>query len=796
MILDLLVWFSVISWFLLNALFLKTIKAETTNPHETTRKKHKVFCSMLQKSFPLFILLSAVLMTAPISAQTKRRPAAKPTPGKTTHTIKSIAPLTPEQQKRLAAFDMVWKTIKDNYFDQTFNGLNWDDIRKEYQSKALKAAGSLEFHTVLQDMISRLNRSHFVIVPPEVYRELEKAKDQAREKDAAGKEEEDGEGEEPGDKDHDEFFLNDDDAKFGIGIDIRMIGSQVVITGVEEASAADKAGLKPGFVIDKVNDVSLKELLQKMLFAGSYGKLTEKVFPMAVLGYFINGEKESSVLIDYLDDKDKPQAVIIKRERLNGRLIKPVPNFPRQFFSFESRSLNADTGYLRFNMFAMPAVEGICGALREFKDKKAVIIDLRGNIGGSIGAMIGIVGLLIDKPVILGTQIFKSSKEPILVRPQGRKYDGKLIVLVDSMSHSAAEIFAGGLQENGGLKVVGEKSAGQALPSTTVVLSTGALFMYPYANFQTPGGNFIEGNGVEPDVKVPRERKTLLEGKDSQLDAAVALLKVETEKTPERPEREVFKAAGPQLPPLPTKAQLQDLIKLGSPLKAPAAAAKIEKKYDEQALKIINEFIAAAGGEQAWKKIKSYSAAGKVEIMRAGTKVEGDIQLIGKSPDKSAEIMSIEAVGEVRGIFDGKKYYLQSDLTGNSEYNDSRQVREMGLAANLQEMLRIKDIYSQVIYIGEYQRKGKTAALVKAVTADGIEVAFAFDTASKLLVQRIGTFTNSSYDDYRKVGDVMVPFWQTRSDAMKIKLSEFKLNVPVEDSFFVPKDNCFSAQKQ
>lgn len=211
---------------------------------------------------------------------------------------------------------------------------------------------------------------------------------------------------------------------------------------------------------------------------------------------------------------------------------------------------------------------------------------------------------------------------------------------------------------------------------------------------------------------------------------------------------------------------------------------------------MIGEYITASGGAEALKKLSSYSAIGKVELSRAGARIEGSIQLIGKTPDKSAEILTIDAVGEVRGIFDGKTYYLQSDLTGNSDYSSARQIRELNLAADLQEMLKIKDTYNQVLYVGEYERNGKPAILLRAITADGIENAFAFDKASKLLLQRTGAYLNSSYDDYRKVGDVMVPFWQTRSDSMIIKLSEFKLNVPVEDSFFVPKDNCFSAQKQ
>lgn len=742
-------------------------------------------------------MLLLLIISGSTFSQTKRHRRAKPRPVAVTQTPAPPVPLTPEQEKRMQAFDTVWKTIKDNYFDQTFNGLNWDNIRKEYQPRILKASGSFEFHSILQEMINRLDRSHFMIIPPEVYRELEKAKNEIKGKESAKPEEEGPEND--GDKAAaEDFFFDDSDSQFGIGIDIRLIGGQILITEVEPNSAAERAGLKTGYVIDKINSVSLKQLLQRLTFAGSYGKLAEKVFSLVILSDFIDGAKESSVLIDYLDEKDKPGAVSIQRERLNGKLIKPVPNFPRQFFSFETRSLNDDTGYIRFNMFAIGAVEGMCRALREFKDKKAVIVDLRGNIGGSIGALMGITSMLIDRPLILGTQIYKNSRESVLVVPQGRKYNGKLIVLIDSMSHSAAEIFASGLQENGRLKVVGEKSAGEALPSTTLMLATGALFMYPFANFQTPDGKFIEGVGVQPDVKVARERKGLLEGKDSQLDAAMALTKTDVPRAilPPPPMSSTSPLSGVKGAPNGS-AKVGIIDRSSSPPPPPKIVEppKIEKKYDEQALKTIAEYITAAGGADALKKLTSYSATGKVELSRAGTRIEGSIQLIGKTPDKNAEILTIDAVGEVRGIFDGKTYYLQSDLTGNSDYSSARQIRELNLAADLQEMLKIKDTYNQVLYVGEYERNGKPAILLRAITADGIENAFAFDKASKLLLQRTGAYLNSSYDDYRKVGDIMVPFWQTRSDSMIIKLSEFKPNVPVEDSFFVPKDNCFSVQK-
>jgi hypothetical protein len=133
---------------------------------------------------------------------------------------------------------------------------------------------------------------------------------------------------------------------------------------------------------------------------------------------------------------------------------------------------------------------------------------------------------------------------------------------------------------------------------------------------------------------------------------------------------------------------------------------------------------------------------------------------------------------------------------GNSESSDPGQIREISLFADLQEMIKIKQLYRQVTYLGEFQRKGRTAILVKAVADNRVEIALAFDQKTKFLIHRVGMYTDVSYDDYRKVGDLMLPFWQTRSDAVIIKLTEFKLNVPLEDSVFIPKDNCFTVKEQ
>src|SRR5215467_14373496 len=105
--------------------------------------------------------------------------------------------------------------------------------------------------------------------------------------------------------------------------------------------------------------------------------------------------------------------------------------------------------------------------------------------------------------------------------PQENHYTGPVAILVDGMSASTSEIFSSGVQEIGRAVVIGERSAGAALPSFIQKLPTGALFQFAIANFQTPKGVLIEGRGVIPDVEARYDRASLLAGRDAQLEAAV-----------------------------------------------------------------------------------------------------------------------------------------------------------------------------------------------------------------------------------------------------------------------------------
>jgi len=95
-------------------------------------------------------------------------------------------------------------------------------------------------------------------------------------------------------------------------------------------------------------------------------------------------------------------------------------------------------------------------------------------------------------------------------------------VLVDELTASASECFAGGLQSLGRARIFGRTTMGQALPAATHRLPNGDVLMHVLGDFVTPDGTRLEGRGVIPDEIVPLSLDGLRSGTDAVLDAALA----------------------------------------------------------------------------------------------------------------------------------------------------------------------------------------------------------------------------------------------------------------------------------
>lgn len=393
---------------------------------------------------------------------------------------------TPELRQQ--TFEIVWRTIKEKHFDPKFNGVDWDHVHDVYAPRVRRVKSDEEFYKVLQEMLNELHQSHFIIIQPSVVRQ------------------------------------NKTDTKGtpegSAGVEVRVIDDEVVIWRVVAGSTGERAGLRPGFIVKKIDDETVGQI------AAPIKKSQESLDAIrARLSDEINdrftGEGGSSVHLVYVDDKGKTHDVRIKRDQLPGEMSPNIGDFPSLHTEFETKRLTDGIGYLRFNLFLPLLNQRIRAAVRSMSDAPGIIIDLRGNQGGLQGVGQGLAGLLIDKQTILGTSRSREGYENYVVYPQKNPYLGAVVILVDCMSGSASESFAGGMQAVGRAVVVGERSYGGDLGASIATLPTGALLLYAYEDFVTANGVSLEGRGVIPDIEVKLTRASLLSNRDPQLEAAI-----------------------------------------------------------------------------------------------------------------------------------------------------------------------------------------------------------------------------------------------------------------------------------
>ena len=232
------------------------------------------------------------------------------------------------------------------------------------------------------------------------------------------------------------------------------------------------------------------------------------------------------------DGVSQTAAVSIERRAEEGQPAT-VGNLPTMYVR-----VNADerktprggaVGVIAFNVW-MPAVDGMVQhAIDRFRAADGIVLDLRGNPGGLAAMIMGISGHFLTERLALGTMkrrdaTLKFAANPRLVNAAGQRvepYKGPLAILVDSMTGSASECFAGGMQSLGRARVFGQTSMGQALPALFDKLPNGDILIHATGDFVTANGTRLEGRGVIPDRRSAFDRQALVAGSDATLEAAL-----------------------------------------------------------------------------------------------------------------------------------------------------------------------------------------------------------------------------------------------------------------------------------
>ncbi len=269
----------------------------------------------------------------------------------------------------------------------------------------------------------------------------------------------------------------------GIGVELSTQDGVLKVVSPIEGSPAEKAGLKPGDLIIKIDD----KIVQNMSLREAVNR--------------IKGKNDTQVSLTILRKSyDKPVKLTITRNTI-------------KLITLKKRMLDDHYAYIRLTFFQGPLDQDLAQAIKELQSKyslKGIILDLRNNPGGllDVSAKVADTFLDIDK-----TQQFHN----LIVYTKGRipgadmslKVTGHdltqglpLVVLINNGSASASEIVAGALQDYHRAIIMGTVSFGKGSVQTVLPLDDGAIKLTT-ALYHTPSGRIIQAKGIEPDVVAP-----------------------------------------------------------------------------------------------------------------------------------------------------------------------------------------------------------------------------------------------------------------------------------------------------
>ena len=432
---------------------------------------------MISRSFFASLAISCVVLGAlAVSAQQSS----------TVGIVPSGNPETPAEIRK-QTFEIVWKTINEKHFDPNFNGVDWNAVHAKYAPLVDGVKTDDDLYALLGKMLRELKESHFAIIPPAaVIAEGSKG--------------------EPGD----------------LGVDVRQINNDLVITSVTAKSSAEQAGLRPGYVVTSIDGQSISELRDKIALRKEHAQMTKFLLMRVAMG-LMSGPVGSPSKILFIDGEGQQKEVSVEHQHLRGEPAK-FGNLPTEYVEFDAHKLQNGIGYIQFNIFLMPVLAPFQAAMKEFKDAPGIVIDLRGNPGGIGMLSSAMARTMLRKDALLGTMKMRQGETKFFVNPDPNAYQGTVVILTDEASASTSEVMAGGLQELHRVVIVGQTSTGAVLPSFIEKLPNGAMLQFAIADFKTPKGVLLEGVGVHPDYDVPLTRKGLLAGHDEILDKAVAVI--------------------------------------------------------------------------------------------------------------------------------------------------------------------------------------------------------------------------------------------------------------------------------
>ncbi len=284
----------------------------------------------------------------------------------------------------------------------------------------------------------------------------------------------------------------------GIGIEVMLQDGVVSVSNVFQDSPADKAGVKIGDIVTKVNDTDIN------------GKSLTEVVSM------ISG-----------DDSKSKSKLTVNREgfELSFELSKDTIETPvvdSEIYENNGKKI----GYLKIDIFNSNSYKQFNSALKKLEKNNidGLVIDVRDNPGGYLSEVKTILSLFLNKKQVLYQLQTKNETEKVYGTKKSVDRDYPVSVIINDESASASEILASAFKESYGSHIVGINSYGKGTVQSASDLNSGDTIKYTVQKWLTPDGNWVNDKGVVPTDRVEtvlQDGKTLTYENDTMLQTAI-----------------------------------------------------------------------------------------------------------------------------------------------------------------------------------------------------------------------------------------------------------------------------------
>jgi C-terminal processing protease CtpA/Prc len=409
--------------------------------------------------------------------------------------LSGFLPMAAQQdQQKITNFDrdrtrdmlrVIASDVKKHYYDSKYHGLDWEANVHAVDQKIMTASSLNYALSEIAAALDTLNDSHtFFLPPPRPY-------------------------------------------KHDYGWEIQMMGDRCFVMQVRPKSDAESRGVKRGDEILSIN---------------GYQPARDNLWKMNYVFNILRPQPGLRVELRQTDGQVKKVDVMAAMRQTKRVADLTASGGGNDIWDLVRESENAahlgrarwaevggDVAILKFPGFYFD--EGQMDSLIKKANKyKAWIVDLRGNPGGSVETLKWFLGGVFDKEVKVGDRVTRDDSKPMVAKSKRQNsYSGKLVILVDSKSASASELFARVVQlEKRGI-VIGDKTAGAVMESKRYSYKYGTDTVVFYgasitdADLIMTDGKSLEHAGVLPDELLMPTASDLASGRDPILAHAVEL---------------------------------------------------------------------------------------------------------------------------------------------------------------------------------------------------------------------------------------------------------------------------------